>query len=138
MRSNGNSGTRLSLRDSPCSLLRITSHIENEGGSVAYAAKVRVLTITGKCAISMGVAWSPRTNTSRPRWKVRINRRYNSDMALVIRMNETHDRVRDYFLLPTAELLNCKVKKLSTANRLFSDFRRHTNLDALFDFVRTA
>lgn len=110
----------------------IISNIESGGGSAAFNARARVLTINDRFTVSLGVAWCQRTDAGRLRWKVRINRVFRSDMVLVIRMNEANDGVRDYYLLPTAKMLQCKIKKFYIANRVFADAYRHTDLDVLF------
>jgi hypothetical protein len=109
----------------------IISNIESGGGSAAYNARARVLTINDKFTVSLGVAWCQRTDAGRLRWKVRINRVFRSDMVLVIRMNEANDGVRDYYLLPTVEMLQCKIKKFYIANRVFADAYRYTDLAQL-------
>jgi hypothetical protein len=82
--------------------------------------------------VCLGVAWCHQTGTRRAHWKVRIKRRPQQGIALVITMEQSNEGIRDNFLLPAAELAQTTVGKLTIANRRFED-RQHDNLSVFYE-----
>ena len=111
----------------------VVENAEKLGCAAAFSNEGQRLMIGGAIALSLVVAWSLRDGGVRTRWY--INKAFkdrNAELALVIRMDSVNTNVRDYSLLPSADLFLAlsKDRRLSQTSRVFAN--RIENLDAFF------
>ena len=109
----------------------IVSKIVRSGGSAAFDASARMLTLNGDFAVSIGSARCI-SEGDLLRWHVRIDRCAKSDLTLIAKMEPSNEKIQDYYLLPTAELARTTVKRLRLTSRVFSKSCRHETLDAIY------
>jgi hypothetical protein len=99
--------------------------LRGRGVNVSFLHELYLLTISGGMTVAVAVARAVSDgNTRSRRWEVRRLKYKKADLTLLIRMESGNDRIRDYFLMPTAVLPLTKDKhKLRVSDRLFSQMR---------------
>ena len=122
-----------SLRKALATILsNIVVTVQARGGSVAIHKRTRVLTINDAFTVALGMGWRFRGDTAHLKWKVYFAKIPTTDLCLVIRMDEANKEVRDYYLLPTAEVRQAKPYRLFISNPVFAESYRHDTLDHFF------
>ena len=66
------------------------------------------------------------------RWRVTFRKAPNADLCLVIRVDQSNQTIRDYYVLPTAELRHVKGSALFTDHPVFAEAYRYDNLEAFY------
>jgi DNA invertase Pin-like site-specific DNA recombinase len=111
---------------------QIVSTIIKNGASASFNRDSRLLNIDHGPTVCIGSARAMREGRGMVRWHVRVNRQAITDWALIIRMDSTNTAIRDYYLLPGAELAKTKVKRLRITSRVFAKLYRHDTLDEFY------
>jgi DNA invertase Pin-like site-specific DNA recombinase len=81
-------------------LASVIDGIAGVGGTVEQDPDTDQLRINGELRLTLLVARQSRTRHGKPRWRVRLETCLESSLALVARMAEGNECVRDYYLLP--------------------------------------
>jgi hypothetical protein len=58
-----------------------------------------------------------------PRWMMQRLKYRKSDLVLIVRLDAANARVKDYFLLPTANLPKTRDGRTRISDRVFREFR---------------
>ena len=69
--------------------------------------------------------------SDRVRWRVHADRKAQSDLSLIVRMDASNTGIVAYYLLPTADLAETKVRVLRLSNPVFAQACRYDDLEAL-------
>jgi DNA invertase Pin-like site-specific DNA recombinase len=107
---------------------RVTSDLERRGRDVSFLPELGLLTISKSTTVAIAVSRAVKdgTNGSREvrRWELRKMRYNRADLTLVVRMNGANTNIRDYFLLPSANIPRPKKdNRVRISERVFGDFR---------------
>lgn len=115
----------------PSILTDTIAKIENIGGQVDFDRMTDVLTINGEFTVSIVIARCLRTPSGLLRWKIRFDTSLRPDLTLAIRMDEQNENILDYYLLPTIDMSERKIR-LCEDNGIHLDAYRFETLDILF------
>lgn len=121
----------------------IIINLRGRGVNASFLHELYLVTISGGLTVSVAVARAVSDGgTKSHRWEVRKLKYQNAELTLLIRMDSGNNRIRDYFLLPTAALpLTKDRKKLRVSDRLFSRMRLDSLeavMAALYGRLRTS
>lgn len=109
----------------------IIANIEQHGGSATVDRQARVLRVNETFTVAIGIAWC-RMEEGVHRRQVYFRRKPTADLCLVIVMDDENRSVRDYYLLPTAELRQAKGPRLYLEHPVFAATYRHGDLEAFY------
>jgi DNA invertase Pin-like site-specific DNA recombinase len=112
--------------------MEIVASIEKLGGRATIEQDTGLLRINDEFHLSLGAALAISSGVGRQvRWTVHANRNAQSDLTLVVRTDASNAATVAYYLLPTADIAQARVKHLRISNRIFAEACRYDNLDAL-------
>jgi DNA invertase Pin-like site-specific DNA recombinase len=110
----------------------IVTGIVSLGGRAAIDRNSALIVINGEFALSLGYASAVSSGPGQVRWRVHADKNAPSDLTLVIRMDASNLKILAYYLLPTSELAQAKVRYLRISNRIFAEACRYDSLDAFY------
>lgn len=111
--------------------------IEQLGASVHREVASDLLYINDELIVSMVICRCFQTNAGAYRWKIRLDSGLEPDITIAIRMDADNQRPLDYYLLPSLDIENPKLR-LSENNGLALDAYRFDNLEAFFILTERA
>lgn len=118
----------------------IVTEIERRHISISFLHELRLLTIssavTASVTLARVVSDGQHCSSDRPRWEIQRLKYRKSDLVLIIRLDARNSAVKDYFLLPTANLPTTRDGRLRISNRIFGQFRCDTFADLISDLSR--
>jgi DNA invertase Pin-like site-specific DNA recombinase len=107
----------------------VASHIitamDKRRTSVTFLPELYLLTINRGLTVGMAVARSVANGTGvgpSRRWEVRKLKYRKSDLTLVVRMDSSNTKIKDYFLMPTANLPRSRDNRMRISSRNFGEF----------------
>jgi hypothetical protein len=105
----------------------IVTALEQRRVHVTFLPVLYLLTLNRGLTVGMAVARSMSNGIGikgpSQRWEVRRLRFRRSYLTLVIRMNESNTAIKDYFLMPTANLPATRDNRMRISDRFFGEFR---------------
>ena len=104
---------------------QITTAMEKRRTNVTFLPELYLLTINRGLTVGMAVARSVANGTSvgpSRRWEIRKLKYKKADLTLVIRMDASNKKIRDYFLMPTAVLPSNRDNRMRISTRIFGEF----------------
>jgi len=107
------------------------ANIESIGGLVDFNSLTDVLTINDEFTASIVIARCLRTPSGLLRWKIRFDTSLRPDLTIAVRMDESNEHVLDYYLLPSIDMSESKIR-LAEENGIYIDAYRFDSLDILF------
>lgn len=110
----------------------IISNIERRGGTAKLYRGKRTLTINDAFTVAIGIAWYRQAEDGAARWKVYFRKKPATDLCLVIRMDEENKAVRDYYVLPTADVRQAKGPNLYIDHPIFAATYRYDDLEPFY------
>ncbi|MCC8977296.1 recombinase family protein [Bradyrhizobium acaciae] len=124
---------RAKLREARCLRLRVATgeivdRITSLGGQ-ATLDKAGHLQINNDITVSICSAYANSDRLGRMRWYAQVDRRAETDLTLVLRLNVKNTRVEACYLLPTRELAHARCNCLRITERIFADSCRFATLD---------
>ncbi|MEY9466257.1 DNA invertase Pin-like site-specific DNA recombinase [Bradyrhizobium ottawaense] len=118
----------------------VVTEIERRHISISFLHELRLLTIsstiTASVTLARVVSDGEHYPGPKPRWEIQRLKYRRSDLVLIIRLNDRNSGVKDYFLLPTANLPKTRDGRLRISNRVFGPFRCDTFADLIGDLLR--
>lgn len=115
----------------PGVLAETVTNIQNIGGQVDFDGMTDVLTINGEFTASIVIARCLRTPSGLLRWKIRFDTSLKPDLTIAVRMDESNEGILDYYVLPTIDMSEHKIR-LCEDNGIHLDAYRFDTLDVLF------
>jgi DNA invertase Pin-like site-specific DNA recombinase len=103
----------------------IITAMERRRTNVTFLPELYLLTINRGLTVGMAVARSVANGTgagSSERWEVRKLKYRKSDLTLVIRMNTSNTAIKDYFLMPSADLPLNRDNRIRISTRIYGEF----------------
>lgn len=108
----------------------IVVEVERRRRSISFLQELRLLTVSSSVTISVTIARVVSNGEHYPgpgpRWEIQRIKYKKSDLVLIIRLEATNGGVKDYFLLPTANLPKTKDGRMRISTRVFGEFRYET------------
>lgn len=108
--------------------------IQSLGGHVHREVASEFLIINNELKVSVIIARCKQTNAGRYRWKVHFDAGLEADIILVIRMDASNEGALDYYLLPSLDVENPKIR-LSENNGFALDAYRFDDLEPFFQLA---
>ncbi|GJL85311.1 MAG: serine recombinase [Micavibrio sp.] len=106
--------------------------IQALGGTVHREVTSEFLIINNELKVSVIIARCKQTSAGRYRWKVHFDTGLQPDIILVIRMDAGNQEALDYYLLPSLDVENPKIR-LAESNGFALDAYRFDDLEPFFD-----
>jgi hypothetical protein len=103
----------------------IIAAMEKRRTNVTFLPELYLLTINRGLTVGVAVARSVANGTGvgpSRRWEVRKLRYRKSDLTLVVRLDSSNTTIKDYFLMPTANLPPNRDNRMRISNRFFGEF----------------
>lgn len=104
------------------------------GGVVLKDDSTDLVHINNEFTASIVLSRCRPTPSGTKRWLIRFDTSLNPDITIAVRLNESATEVLDYYLLPTTEKVNEKLR-LAESNPAELEIYRHDNLDRFFIMV---
>jgi DNA invertase Pin-like site-specific DNA recombinase len=104
---------------------KIITAMEKRRTHVTFLPELNLLTLNRGLTVGMAVARSVANGTAvgpSRRWEVRKLKYRKADLTLVIRMDPSNTKTKDYFLLPTADLPPNRDNRMRISTRFFGEF----------------
>jgi DNA invertase Pin-like site-specific DNA recombinase len=119
-----------------CSILikSIVTVIKSQGGTIDTSARKGLLTINKEFTVSIRVARCYQRRTGH-QWRIRNDHSKHSDVSLIARMRAGNESILDYYVFPSNEILNARLR-LRSANALALDAYRFDNLEFFLGLCR--
>ncbi|MFI5299482.1 MAG: recombinase family protein [Polyangiales bacterium] len=111
--------------------------LEAIGGKVRRDVETDLLTINGEFTASLVLARCVRTEAGTHEWSIRLDTSLKPDITIVVRMDATHEGALDYYLLPSLDVRDPKVR-LHDENGIFLDAFRFDTLDYFIGMAERA
>jgi len=108
----------------------VIAELERRHRSVTLLQELRLLTISSTVTMSITLARVASDGNSypgpTPRWMMQRLKYRKSDLVLIVRLDAANKGIKDYFLLPTANLPKTRDGRTRISNRVFGEFRCET------------
>ncbi|TGN90202.1 recombinase family protein [Bradyrhizobium yuanmingense] len=105
----------------------IVVEVEKRRRSISFLQELRLLTISSSVTVSLTLARvvsdGERYAPPGPRWELQRLKYKKSDLVLIIRLEPSQGGIKDYFLLPAANLPKTRDGRVRISDRIFGEFR---------------
>lgn len=105
----------------------IANQIEMHGGTAEYENSTGILLVNREFTSSLVISRCRQTRAGSNQWLLRFNRSQSPDIIIVIRLATNNVSVKDYYLLPSLEILENKIR-LAGNNGAALDTYRYDDL----------
>ncbi len=112
----------------------VISRLSSLGVSVERDPATELLTIDRELSVSIVLSRCLKKETGTRRWMLRFEEGLRPDLTIAVRMDETNQGILDYYLLPSIDLTESKLR-LSTDNDVLLDAYRFDDLDFFFQMA---
>lgn len=106
------------------------AELERHHRSVTFLQELRLLTVSSIVTVSITLARVASDGKSypgpKPRWMMQRLKYRKSDLVLIVRLDAANTGIKDYFLLPTANLPKTRDGRTRISDRVFREFRCET------------
>ena len=107
------------------------AEIERLGGAVSRIPENDLLHINQEFFVSLVLARCRITDAGTKRWFIRFDSSLAPDLTIAVRLDETAEKIVDYYLLPS-EKTHCAKVRLTEQNPIDWDCYRHKDLSRFF------
>ena len=111
------------------------SHLEQIGARVFQDKTTDLLHINEEFRVSIVLCRHVTTSAGFSRWIVRLDESLKPDITIAIRMNDTNDSPKDYYLLPGLDM-TWKTLHVAEENGIYLDAYRFDSLDYFFEMAK--
>jgi len=109
----------------------IVEGVAAQGGCVVQDADTQLLRVNDEFTVSVVLARCQATAAGSLRWHIRLDTGLVPDITIAVRMNETNDAPRDFYLLPSIDMTDARLK-MAEQNGLWLDAYRTETLDDFY------
>ncbi|WP_246820898.1 recombinase family protein [Bradyrhizobium iriomotense] len=108
----------------------LVDRINDLGGRAMLDPTCKGIKVNDECRIALGSARAQNSARGQVRWRVHANRNVQAELTLIARMDASNAEIRNYYLLPTADLSLPSLKILRMSNSVFARACRYDSLEA--------
>ena len=90
-----------------------------------------LLILDRELTVSLVLSRCLRTPAGSSRWMLRFEESFRPDLTIAVRMDETNQGIKDYYLLPAIDLAEAKLR-LAENNHVLLDSYRFDDLEFFF------
>ncbi len=116
---------------------QIIEGVNVQGGYAEPDPDTQLLRVNDEFTVSVVLARCQATAAGSLRWHIRLDTGLVPDITIAVRMNETNDAPRDYYLLPSIDMTDARLK-MAEQNGLWLDAYRTETLDHFYALVGRA
>jgi hypothetical protein len=116
-------------------VMSTVNRIQDLGGTVQTEENSDLLLVNHEISVSLVISRCFQTQAGRNRWKIRLDSGLRPDITIAIRMDVDNRQALDYYLLPSLDVENPKLR-LMDSNVFNLDTYRFDNLDYFFTLMR--
>lgn len=109
----------------------IIEGVAAQGGCVVQAPDTQLLCVNDEFTVSVVLAHCQATAAGSLRWHIRLDTGLVPDITIAVRMNETNDAPRDFYLLPSIDMTDARLK-MAEQNGLWLDAYRTETLNDFY------
>ncbi|TVS08989.1 MAG: recombinase family protein [Gammaproteobacteria bacterium] len=109
----------------------IVEGVAAQGGCVVQDADTQLLRVNDEFTVSVVLARCQATAAGSLRWHIRLDTGLVPDITIAVRMVETNDAPRDFYLLPSIDMTDARLK-MAEQNGLWLDAYRTETLDDFY------
>jgi hypothetical protein len=104
------------------------------GVNVERDPTTELLVLDRELKVSVVLARSLRTTAGSYRWMLRFEEGFRPDLTIAVRMDETNQGIKDYYLLPAIDLCEARLR-LADNNHALLDSYRFDDLEFFFQMA---
>jgi hypothetical protein len=113
----------------------VISRLATMGVPVERDPATELLVLDHELTVSLVLSRCLRTGKGSPRWLLRFEEGYRPDLTIAVRMDETNQAIKDFYLFPAIDLADTKLRLAENNHALF-DAYRFDDLEFFFDLAR--
>lgn len=121
----------------PTVMAAVVSGIHGAGGTATMDVATDLLTVNSEFTASVVIVRCFQTAAGSTRWKLRLDTALRPDITVAVRMDNTNEQARDYYLLPRLDMRDA-VLRLAEYNGLSLDAYRFDTLDTFYAMAARA
>jgi DNA invertase Pin-like site-specific DNA recombinase len=114
---------------------QVTQSISALGATVVSDRETDLLWINGEFSISLVLCRCHWTQAGVARWRIQLEESLRPDITVAVRLDETNQAIKDYYLLPSLDLHSSRLR-FSEDNGFDLDTYRFEDLDFLIGMAR--
>jgi len=107
------------------------------GGTVERDKNTDLVRVNAEFTVSLVISRCLRTDAGSYRWNIRMDSGLAPDITVAARMDGANRRVLDYYLLPTIDMMEPKIR-LAEENGVHLDIYRFDDLEYMFGMAKRA
>jgi DNA invertase Pin-like site-specific DNA recombinase len=112
----------------------VITRLATMGVSVERDPKTELLVLDHELTVSLVLSRCLRTGAGSSRWMLRFEEGLRPDLTISVRMDETNQAIKDYYLFPAIDLTDAKLR-LSENNHALLDAYRFDDLEFFFQMA---
>lgn len=112
----------------------VITRLAGIGVSVERDPKTELLVLDHELTVSLVLSRCLRTEAGSSRWMLRFEEGLKPDLTIAVRMDETNEAIKDYYLLPAIDLTEAKMR-LGENNHAMLDAYRFDDLEFFFEMA---
>ena len=112
----------------------VITRLSTMGVAVERDPATHLLILDHELTVSLVLSRCLRTETGSSRWMLRFEESFRPDLTIAVRMNETNQTIKDYYLFPAIDLTDAKLR-LAENNHSLLDAYRFDDLEFFFDMA---
>lgn len=109
----------------------VVTRLNGLGVTVERDPETQLLILEREIVVSVVLSRCLRTETGSNRWLLRFEEGLRPDLTIAVRMDETNQAIKDYYLLPAIDL-NALALRISESNHALLDSYRFDDLEFFF------
>jgi DNA invertase Pin-like site-specific DNA recombinase len=112
----------------------VITRLSTMGVAVERDPKTELLVLDHELTVSLVLSRCLRTGAGSSRWMLRFEEGLRPDLTISVRMDETNQAIKDYYLFPAIDLTDAKLR-LAENNHALLDAYRFDDLEFFFEMA---
>ena len=101
----------------------VIKRLADMGAKVGRDPETELLVLDGELTVSVVLSRCLKAETGRARWMLRFEEGLRPDLTIAVRMDETNEAIKDYYLLPAIDLTVAKLRMAENNHALLDAYR---------------
>ena len=113
---------------------QVITRLAEMGVAVERDPATELLVLDRELTVSVVLSRCLRTDAGSHRWMLRFEEGFRPDLTIAVRMDESNQGIKDYYMLPAIDLTEAKMR-LSADNHVMLDSYRFDDLEFFFQMA---
>jgi len=113
---------------------QIVETLEAQGATVEIDGDTGLLLVNQEVLVSLVLSRCTSTVGGRKRWNIRLEQGLKPDITIAVRMDESNEGIKDYYLLPSLDMA-CGKLHLAEENGVYLDAYRWDDLNIFYELA---